>query len=324
MAVQQNKKSPSKRGMHRAHDFAAEPAARGGARHRRGASAPPHQPQRLLPRQEGRQDQGRRVGRPAGRVGDRGRPPGRTAGRRPGGSLRMPVTVAVDAMGGDHGPSVTLAAALEFLEETPDARVIAVGLEAPLRAALAKLRSPAPRSADDPRGERSRRDARAAGRRAAQEEGLVDARRDQPRQGRGRAGLRFGGQHRRADGDLALRAEDAARHRPAGDRRAAADARRASSTVLDLGANVNCSPEQLVQFAVMGTALVAAMDGIERPTVGLLNVGEEEIKGNELAKRTGELLRRPASISTATSKATTSTRARPTSSSATASSATSR
>ena len=62
-------------------------------------------------------------------------------------------------------------------------------------------------------------------------------------------------------------------------------------TVLDLGANVNCSPEQLVQFAVMGTALVAAIDGIERPTVGLLNVGEEEIKGNELAKQTAELLR---------------------------------
>jgi glycerol-3-phosphate acyltransferase PlsX len=62
-------------------------------------------------------------------------------------------------------------------------------------------------------------------------------------------------------------------------------------TVLDLGANVNCSPEQLVQFAVMGSALVTAVDGIERPTVGLLNVGEEEIKGNELAKRTAELLR---------------------------------
>ena len=62
-------------------------------------------------------------------------------------------------------------------------------------------------------------------------------------------------------------------------------------TVLDLGANVNCSPEQLVQFAVMGTALVSAMDGIERPSVGLLNVGEEEIKGNELAKQTAELLR---------------------------------
>src|SRR6185295_5521290 len=55
----------------------------------------------------------------------------------------MPVTVAIDAMGGDHGPSVTLAAALAFLEETPDARVIAVGLEEPLKAALSKLKSTA-------------------------------------------------------------------------------------------------------------------------------------------------------------------------------------
>ena len=63
------------------------------------------------------------------------------------------------------------------------------------------------------------------------------------------------------------------------------------TTVLDLGANVNCTPEQLVQFAVMGSALVAAVDGIERPTVGLLNVGEEDIKGNALAKETAELLK---------------------------------
>src|SRR5512143_591381 len=55
----------------------------------------------------------------------------------------MPVTVAIDAMGGDHGPAVTLPAALRFLEETPDARVIAVGLDAPLRAALARQKSPA-------------------------------------------------------------------------------------------------------------------------------------------------------------------------------------
>jgi glycerol-3-phosphate acyltransferase PlsX len=62
-------------------------------------------------------------------------------------------------------------------------------------------------------------------------------------------------------------------------------------TVLDLGANVNCTPQQLLQFAVMGSALASAVDRIERPTVGLLNVGEEEIKGNELVKQTVELLR---------------------------------
>ena len=67
--------------------------------------------------------------------------------------------------------------------------------------------------------------------------------------------------------------------------------RKGTVTVLDLGANVNCTPQQLLQFAVMGSALASAVDRIERPTVGLLNIGEEEIKGNELVKQTVELLR---------------------------------
>jgi phosphate acyltransferase len=64
-----------------------------------------------------------------------------------------------------------------------------------------------------------------------------------------------------------------------------------STTVLDLGANVDCSPEQLVQFALLGSAMVSALQGTERPTIGLLNVGEEVIKGNDVVKRAGELLR---------------------------------
>lgn len=63
------------------------------------------------------------------------------------------------------------------------------------------------------------------------------------------------------------------------------------STVLDLGANVNCSAEQLYQFGLMGSALVAATQHCERPTVGLLNIGEEEIKGNDVVKHAAELLR---------------------------------
>ena len=63
------------------------------------------------------------------------------------------------------------------------------------------------------------------------------------------------------------------------------------TTVLDLGANVDCTPEHLVQFAVLGSALVAAVEEIDRPTVGLLNIGEELIKGNEVVKHAAELLR---------------------------------
>jgi glycerol-3-phosphate acyltransferase PlsX len=68
-------------------------------------------------------------------------------------------------------------------------------------------------------------------------------------------------------------------------------ARNGYTTVLDLGANVDCTPEHLLQFAVMGSALVTAVEGKENPSVGLLNIGEEAIKGSETIKRAGELLR---------------------------------
>jgi glycerol-3-phosphate acyltransferase PlsX len=61
--------------------------------------------------------------------------------------------------------------------------------------------------------------------------------------------------------------------------------------MLDLGANVDCEPQHLLQFAVMGSALVSALEGTERPRVGLLNIGEEVIKGNEVVKQAAELLR---------------------------------
>lgn len=63
------------------------------------------------------------------------------------------------------------------------------------------------------------------------------------------------------------------------------------TTVLDLGANVDCTPEHLFQFAIMGSALVTVQKQKSTPSVGLLNIGEELIKGNETIKHTGELLR---------------------------------
>src|SRR5690606_28871370 len=64
-----------------------------------------------------------------------------------------------------------------------------------------------------------------------------------------------------------------------------------ATLMLDLGANVDCSAEHLLQFAIMGTALATALGAGERPTVGLLNIGEEVIKGNEVVKQAAELLR---------------------------------
>lgn len=61
--------------------------------------------------------------------------------------------------------------------------------------------------------------------------------------------------------------------------------------MLDLGANVDSQPEHLLQFAQMGSIVAEVLDGVERPRVGLLNIGEEEIKGNELIKQADEMLR---------------------------------
>jgi glycerol-3-phosphate acyltransferase PlsX len=203
----------------------------------------------------------------------------------------MPVTVAVDAMGGDHGPAVTLPAALAFLEAHPEASVIAVGLEGPLKAALAKLRSPAAArltlrfatevvGMDEPPADALRRKKDSSMRVAIN---LV-------RDGEAQACVSAGN-----TGALMAIARFVLKTLPGVDRPAIASqlpTQKGVVTALDLGANVNCPPEQLVQFAAMGSALVSAVDGIERPTVGLLNIGEEDIKGNDVVKQAAELLKR--------------------------------
>ena len=109
--------------------------------------------------------------------------------------------------------------------------------------------------------------------------------------GRARRRLRFRGQHRRLDGHFryVLKTLDGI-DRPAIATSIPNQTGRAT-TVLDLGANVDCTAEHLLQFAIMGAALTQAVDHRDNPTVGLLNIGEEVIKGNEVVKEAAELLR---------------------------------
>jgi glycerol-3-phosphate acyltransferase PlsX len=202
----------------------------------------------------------------------------------------MTVTVAVDAMGGDHGPEVTVPASLRFLEDTPDARVILVGLRDRLDSALARQKSPARDrlsvheatevvDMNEPPAEALRRKKDSSLRVAVNlvKDGVADACVSAGNTGALMAIARF-----------------VLKTLPGIDRPAIASqlpTRKGQTTVLDLGANVNCTAEQLVQFAAMGSALVSAVDGIERPAVGLLNIGEEDIKGNEVVKETAELLK---------------------------------
>lgn len=202
----------------------------------------------------------------------------------------MTVTVAVDAMGGDHGPAVTVPAALAFLASEPDAHIVLVGLETPLAEALAKSRS----------ANRDRVRIHAATEVVAMDEPPADALRRKKdssmrvainlvKDGTAQACVSAGN-----TGALMAIARFVLKTLPGIDRPAIASqlpTKTGVTTALDLGANVNCSAEQLVQFAVMGSALVKAVGGIARPTVGLLNIGEEDIKGNDVVKQAAELLK---------------------------------
>ena len=200
------------------------------------------------------------------------------------------ITIAVDTMGGDYGPPVTVAAALAFLATTPRARVILVGRENEVRQAVAANRTIAS----------DRVVVQAASEVVEMREPPADALRRKKdssmrvainlvKEGAAQACVSAGN-----TGALMAISRFVLKTLPGIDRPAIASqlpTRTGVTTALDLGANVNCSPAQLVQFAVMGSALAGAVDGIERPTVGLLNIGEEDIKGNDVVKQTAELLK---------------------------------
>jgi glycerol-3-phosphate acyltransferase PlsX len=187
-------------------------------------------------------------------------------------------------MGGDHGPRVTLVACRRFLDTHPDAKLLLVGLPD----ALSSFSHPRAQvvaatevvAMDDPIEVALRRKKDSSMRVAI----------EQVKSGAAQAVVSAGN-----TGALMAIARYLLKTIDGIDRPAIAgrmpDFKGGGTTMLDLGANVDCTPHHLLQFAVMGSALVSVLDNIESPTVGLLNIGEEDIKGNEVIKKTGELLR---------------------------------
>ncbi|MDB5967384.1 MAG: phosphate acyltransferase PlsX [Polaromonas sp.] len=201
------------------------------------------------------------------------------------------ITIAVDAMGGDIGPSVTVPASLAFLEGHPEAGLVLVGQPAVMSAHPQYARLQAhPRCAiveatevvtmDDPLEIALRRKKNSSMRVAI----------NQVKDGRAQAAVSAGN-----TGALMAIARYVLKTLDGIDRPAIAtqlpNAAGGATTVLDLGANVDCTEDHLLQFAVMGSALVAAITNNAAPRVGLLNIGEEAIKGSEMIKKAGELLR---------------------------------
>jgi len=194
------------------------------------------------------------------------------------------ITIAVDCMGGDHGPRVTLPACRNFLDHHADVQLLLVGLPDSL-SAFSHLRAtivPASEvvGMDDPLEVALRRKKDSSMRVAIQ----------QVKDGVAQAAVSAGNTAAlMAISRYLLKTLDGI------DRPAIAgqipNAKGHATTVLDMGANVDCSAEHLLQFAMMGSALVSVLSGNDNPTVGLLNIGEEAIKGNEVIKKAGELLR---------------------------------
>ena len=203
----------------------------------------------------------------------------------------MTKLISIDCMGGDHGPSVTVPAALAFLARESQAELILVGREDIIRAELQRhgaqhharlsiVHATEVVEMDDSLEVALRRKKNSSMRVAI----------DLVKQGQAQACVSAGN-----TGALMAVSRYLLKTLPGVDRPAICtilpNQNDGPTYMLDLGANVDCEPTHLHQFALMGSALVAAVEGKPKPTVGLLNVGAEDIKGNELVKQTAELLR---------------------------------
>jgi len=199
------------------------------------------------------------------------------------------INIAIDAMGGDHGPHITVQAALEVLALEQGVNIILVGLEGVLVAELrARKAVIGPRlrihhasevvTMDDPLTLALR----------GKKDSSMRVTADLVKRGEADAGVSAGN-----TGALMAVSRFVLKTLPGIDRPAIATAlpsQKGRTYMLDLGANVDCTPEHLLQFGIMGSALAAVTEHKEAPSVGLLNIGEEAIKGNDIVKQAGELL----------------------------------
>lgn len=201
----------------------------------------------------------------------------------------MQVSLAIDCMGGDFGPSVTLPAARHFLRDDADAQVVLVGRADAVEAEAQRMQAEFPgrvRFVSAVSVVEMHETAASALR--GKKDSSMRIAIDQVKAGHAQAVVSAGN-----TGALLAIARFVLKTLPGIDRPAIASvlpALNGRTYLLDLGGNVDCTAEHLLQFGIMGAMLVSAVERMERPSVGLLNIGEEDIKGNEVVKRAGVLL----------------------------------
>jgi glycerol-3-phosphate acyltransferase PlsX len=202
----------------------------------------------------------------------------------------MDITVAIDVMGGDHGPHVTVPAALQALKQDDELNIILVGLSEAIEAELsAKGAKTGPRLRIHHASEVVTMDESPQSALKNKKDSSMRVAINLVKSGEANACVSAGN-----TGALMATARFVLKTLPGIDRPAIAAIlpnQKGTTYMLDLGANADCTPEQLLQFAVMGAMLVSCVEHKERPSIGLLNIGSEDIKGNEVVKEAGELLR---------------------------------
>ncbi len=202
----------------------------------------------------------------------------------------MKVTIALDAIGGDHGPSVTVPAAISVLRENNALNLILVGNNEVLQHAVQQHAGDtvADRLSIHHASQRVEMDELPSQALRGKKDSSMRVAIDLVKKGQAQACVSAGN-----TGALMATARFVLKTLPGIDRPAIISALptiTGHTHMLDLGANVDSCADHLFQFAVMGSILTRAVDNIENPTVGLLNIGEEEIKGNERIKEAGRLL----------------------------------
>ncbi len=199
------------------------------------------------------------------------------------------ITIALDVMGGDHGMSVVLPAAVRVLSKRNDLDLLLVGDQERIRQELAGLgQTDNERLSIQHASQFVEMDEPASHALRHKKDSSMRVAINLVKEGAAQGCVSAGN-----TGALMSTARFVLKTLPGIDRPAICTAlpNRSSHTwVLDLGANIDSSSEHLLQFAVMGSELATAVDGNNQPRVGLLNIGEEEIKGNETVKQAAVLL----------------------------------
>jgi glycerol-3-phosphate acyltransferase PlsX len=204
--------------------------------------------------------------------------------------MATPITVALDAMGGDTGPDIVVAGAELAAIRHPQFRFLLFGDRAriePLLASLPHLKLKSEIRHTDVSVAMTDKPSQALrrGRGKSSMWQAIEAVRD------GNAGVAVSAGN---TGALMAMARYLLKTMPGISRPAIAavwPTLRGESIVLDVGATIGADAKQLVEFSLMGEAMARCLWGVERPTVGLLNIGVEEIKGVEEVKEAGRLLR---------------------------------